>query len=189
VELETVANAWWGIPAGQRVSVTWCYLAAAPEWAAQLPPATAARLVDSKDAQFGPTFPHFGTMDLALAPPQVNLLHEMCSWVVTENAAAFQAALAPEHALKDAEVAPVLARAPAAEPRDDRGRAPLAGGRAAPGGRTAVAAAAAAAAVAAAATEPAAATAVAGSADSATEPPPSRLSRAVRALLNALPSG
>lgn len=189
VEMETVANAWWGIPAGQRVTVTWCYLAAAPEWAAQLPPATAARLADSKDSQFGPTFPHFGTMDLALAPPQVNLLHEMCSWVVTENAAAFRAALAPEHAPKDADAA-VLARAPAAEPRDDRGRAPLAGGRVAPGGRTAVAAAAAAAAVAAAAAaEPAAATAVVGGADSATEPPPSRLSRAVRALLNALPSG
>jgi hypothetical protein len=175
--------------AAAQVSVTWCYLCAAPAWSERLPASIGSRLRDAKDALFGPAFPHIGTMDLALAPPQVNLLHEMCSWVVTENAAAFRAALAPEHAPKDADAA-VLARAPAAEPRDDRGRAPLAGGRVAPGGRTAVAAAAAAAAVAAAAAaEPAAATAVVGGADSATEPPPSRLSRAVRALLNALPSG
>ena len=183
VELETVANAWWGIPAGQRVTVTWCYLAAAPEWAAQLPPATAARLTDAKDAQFGPTFPHYGTMDLALAPPQVNLLHEMCSWVVTENADAFRAAFLPERAPRD-DAPPPPPRAQGL--RDDRGRGPLAGGRAAPGGRTAVAAAAAAAAVAAAGVEPAGA--VEATADAA-QPQQSRLSRAVRALLNALPSG
>ena len=35
--LTTVANAWWGIPAGQEVTVVWCYLCRAAEWETALP--------------------------------------------------------------------------------------------------------------------------------------------------------
>jgi hypothetical protein len=200
LELVTVANSWWGIPAGQRVTVTWCYLAAAPAWAERLPPALGARLRDPKDALFGTTFPHFGTMDLALAPPQVNLLHQLSAWVVVANADAFRAALAPQVApAADARREGLAAQGAglqAAPPL--RGGGARAGGRAGGGRGVAVAAAAAAAALAAAAgSADAAATAAstgdaaAAAAGDAPEPPVarSRLSNAISALLGTLPSG
>ena len=96
VEHSTVANAWWGIEAGHKVSVTWCYLSQASAWVDQLPSETRARLVDPKDAELGPSFPHFGTLDLSLSVVQVNLLHSLASWTVHENAAEFAGALRSE---------------------------------------------------------------------------------------------
>jgi hypothetical protein len=93
----TVANPWFGIPAGHACTVTWCYLTAAPAWAAQLPAETAARLADANDAELGPTFPHFGTLDLSLSPTQVNLLHSLCTWTVMSHADQFRAALGEHH--------------------------------------------------------------------------------------------
>ena len=89
----TVANRWWGIPAGNEVTVTWCYLHAAPAWAARLPSDIAARLADASDPELGPSFPHFGTLDLSLTPTQVNLLHSLCMWIVHTHKEQFQQAL------------------------------------------------------------------------------------------------
>ena len=89
----TVKNAWFGIPAGLEVTVTWCYLHACPAWAAALPPDVAARLADANDTELGPLFPHFGTLDLSLTPTQVNLLHSLCTWTVMQHANQFRGAL------------------------------------------------------------------------------------------------
>jgi hypothetical protein len=211
-ELTTVANSWWGIPAGQRVTVTWCYLAAAPAWAERLPPALSARLRDPKDALFGTTFPHYGTMDLALAPAQVNLLHQLSGWVVAAHAETFRAALAPQAMLQQAAQAAAQAAgdvrregaqgAPAQRSGGAGSAAPLAplgaaraGGRSSGGRGVAVAAAAAAAALAAAAgsADAAAASAAAPVSAGGDAPAPpaarSRLANAISALLGTLPSG
>ena len=89
----TVENSWFGIPAGHEVSVTWCYLTACPAWAASLPADVAARLSDVDDSELGPSFPHFGTLDLSLTPTQVNLLHSLCTWTVMHHADQFRGAL------------------------------------------------------------------------------------------------
>jgi len=105
LEHVTVANSWWGIPAGRRVTVTWCYLGAAAEWAARLPAETAAKIRppvasperggEKADALLTPAFPHYGTLDLSLAPRQVNLLHSLCDWTVREHAAELREVLLP----------------------------------------------------------------------------------------------
>ncbi len=187
--------------------MTWCYLCAAPAWSERLPASIGSRLRDAKDALFGPAFPHIGTMDLALAPPQVNLLHELCAWVVAHHAATFRAALLPlAGAAAAAEAAAAAARlAPrprAEEAEEERALSVLAGARGGGSGRAVAAkAAAAAAALAAAAVRAgkaeAAAAARAESEDGGAaegEAPlataaPNRLSAAVSALLGTLPSG
>jgi hypothetical protein len=96
LEHVTVPNSWWGIAGGRRVSVTWVYLSAAPQWAALLPAETAARLAPAGgDDLLGPAFPHYGTLELALAPRQVNLLHSLCDWTVRRHAQQFALAMLP----------------------------------------------------------------------------------------------
>ena len=124
MEHVTVANQWYGLPAGRVVTVTWVYLSAAPAWVDRLPEALQSRLRDPKDAELGPSFPHLGTLDLALSPTQVNLLTHLVSWVMHAHAHHFVAALSPDGAAASAarraavaEGAAAAARARHAAPR------------------------------------------------------------------------
>jgi hypothetical protein len=91
LEHVTISNAWWGIPAGHKVTITWCYLSAAPAWVARLPADVAARLrPNGGDPLLGPAFPHFGTLDLSLQPRQVNLLNSLVAWTMMEHRQLFQ---------------------------------------------------------------------------------------------------
>ena len=74
--LVTVANAWWGVPAGRVVHITWVYLCRAPEWEAQLPEETRKRLSDPADEEFG-RFPNYPIVSLRLTVPQARPRHPL----------------------------------------------------------------------------------------------------------------
>ena len=96
--LVTVANDWWGIPAGFQVNVTWIYLSRAREWEQQLSPEMFAAAVSPKDPNCtDPTvtpskgdfkhFPHYSTeTQIEQSNQQANLLADLAGWTIKANA-------------------------------------------------------------------------------------------------------
>lgn len=52
-QLTTIANAWWGVPAGERVDVAWSYIARAPAWESLLPDDVSTTLMPPPAATSG----------------------------------------------------------------------------------------------------------------------------------------
>jgi len=87
VELTTVENTRFGIPAGISTRMTIMYLAPSSTWEARLP-------ADVRDAlrtkTFDPVFPHYPTADLTLSAEKVNILAALTGWTAKANADEFQ---------------------------------------------------------------------------------------------------
>jgi len=74
VKLTTVANEWWGIPAGMEITCTWVYLSRLPSWEERLPAET-HEAVFGKSADRGfKDFPFLDTFNLQQSVEAANLL-------------------------------------------------------------------------------------------------------------------
>ena len=100
--LVTVANDFYGIPAGQKVTVTWVYICRATEWEKRLSPDMQSVTVPTTQAdnlghniESGPFkgFPNFGTAFANLDDSQSNLLADFVGWTVLNNKDVFINAL------------------------------------------------------------------------------------------------
>lgn len=103
-ELNTVANEWWGIPAGQAVSLTVAYLGRLSVWESRLGPEMKTLLVPhdeesrqdlSKDIQHGPfrNFPHYNTAGGEINHERANVLADLTGWTVQQHKDLFRKAL------------------------------------------------------------------------------------------------
>ena len=99
LNLTTVENAWWGIPAGQTFEITFSYLGRLPQWEARLTPEMYKLAVPSEDAQdlsvdvgSGPfkNFPHYNTKGGGIDAAKANLLADLTGWSVLQNEALFR---------------------------------------------------------------------------------------------------
>ena len=97
--LTTVENAWWGIPAGLNVEVTFSYLGRLRQWESKLsaqmyPLFVPAENADdlSKDITEGPykKFPHYPTVGGDINYPRANALADLTGWSVVQNADLFR---------------------------------------------------------------------------------------------------
>jgi len=88
-QLVTVANDWFGIPAGRSVTVLWMYLGMAQNWRKEI---TAERVKLSLDAETTlHNFPHYSTLKTELSPTQVNFLANLTAWTMLQNSDAVTA--------------------------------------------------------------------------------------------------
>lgn len=96
--LTTVANTWWGIPAGLEVEVTFSLLGRLAQWEEKLTPAMKELLVSSdtddlsENIGTGPyrSFPNYATTAGDLNYERANVLADMVGWSVLENADLFR---------------------------------------------------------------------------------------------------
>jgi hypothetical protein len=101
VNLTTVDNSWWGIPAGFTTQVTFVYLGRLANWEAELSdemrellvpsdPEDAANL--SVDVKSGPfrSFPHYFTAGGLEDHERANVLSDLTGWSITNNAELFK---------------------------------------------------------------------------------------------------
>ena len=103
VELRTVANAWWGVPAGHKVRVLFVYLGRVYEWENRLTDDRVVRAVAPHRGLENPGvlpsngtfrgFPHPSITQLHLQPGMANMLADLAWWVVTNNAQLFEKAV------------------------------------------------------------------------------------------------
>ena len=103
MELRTVANAWWGIPAGHKVRVLFVYLGRVYEWENRLADERVVRAVAPHRGLENPGvlpsngtfrgFPHPSITQLHLQPGMANMLADLAWWVVTHNAQVFEKAV------------------------------------------------------------------------------------------------
>lgn len=100
--LTTVENAWWGIPAGLKVQVTFSYLGRLSAWESKLSSDMYNLLVPkdnaddlSVDIQSGPyaKFPHYATLGGDINYGKANVLADLTGWSVVENADLFRSIL------------------------------------------------------------------------------------------------
>lgn len=94
--LTTVANEWWGVPAGQRVRVCWMYLDRCAKWEARLDETVRGKIERGNHHHLfaGPfkRFPHYNTLSeiplrlIELTDAQVRLLADLTCWCVTSEA-------------------------------------------------------------------------------------------------------
>jgi hypothetical protein len=99
-DLVTVENAWWGIRAGQHVQLTICYLGRAFNWEAQLSQEMREQLVPPGEDALDPSktvrkgnyksFPHYETTGGNVAFDKANVLADLASWTVFQNADTFR---------------------------------------------------------------------------------------------------
>mmetsp|Transcript_111 Transcript_111/g.186 ORF Transcript_111/g.186 Transcript_111/m.186 type:complete len:583 (-) Transcript_111:1474-3222(-) len=104
-EHTTIANEYFGIPAGQRVAVVWVYLGRLGAWEAALTPEMQALVVPHAQAdnyahlrESGPfeKFPNYVTDFTGINYERANLLADMAGWSILENAAIFEEILSVE---------------------------------------------------------------------------------------------
>ena len=88
-QLTTVANDWFGIPAGRTVTVLWVYLGMSDAWYKLLTDELVKLKVDIELAT--QHFPHYGTLRTERSAVQMNLLSNLTAWTVLQNSAAFSA--------------------------------------------------------------------------------------------------
>lgn len=86
--LTTVANPWFGVPAGKTVTVLWVYLERVKTWYDELPAAVQSVLGPFNNMMNG--FPHYGTFTTELTPTQINLLANLTAWIVNNAQSQFQ---------------------------------------------------------------------------------------------------
>jgi len=104
VDLVTVENRWWGVPAGRKVHIVFVYLGRVYEWESLLEPDVADWVAPQrlkhkphllpKEGVFK-DFPHFSTTKLRLEPALANALADMSAWVVKRNIKLFKRAIKP----------------------------------------------------------------------------------------------
>ncbi|MEO6218439.1 MAG: hypothetical protein ABIO86_20600 [Sphingomonas sp.] len=88
-QLVTVANDWFGIPAGRSVTMLWMYLGMAQNWRNEI---TAERVKLSLDEEMLlHKFPHYSTLKTELSPTQVNFLANLTAWTMLQNSDAVTA--------------------------------------------------------------------------------------------------
>jgi len=99
LNLTTVQNDWWGIPAGQTYEITFSYLGRLPQWEAQLNKEVYKLAVPSENAQdlsvdvdSGPfkNFPHFNTKGGGIDASKANLLADLTGWSLLQHADEFR---------------------------------------------------------------------------------------------------
>jgi len=81
-QLTTVANDWFGIPAGRSVTMLWMYLGMAQSWRADM--TERVRLSLDKEMLLH-KFPHYSTLKTELSPEQVNFLANLTAWTMLQN--------------------------------------------------------------------------------------------------------
>jgi len=105
MNLTTVGNTLWNVPAGITTQVTFVCLGRALSWEAQLSaemrallvPADAAEAADpSKTVSSGPfkSFPHYATAGASINNEKANALADLTGWTVKRNADLFRSILA-----------------------------------------------------------------------------------------------
>ncbi len=83
-KLTTIANPYFGVEAGQEVTVLWSYLSKADNWYEKLSPELRKKISD--DSQDFSTFPNYNTQtQLHLEAPQVNLMSQMTAWMIFQD--------------------------------------------------------------------------------------------------------
>ena len=94
----TIANEYYGIPAGVEMTVTWVYLGRLSAWEAQLseemqrlvvPGDHAEDLGHTKDDGEFKQFPNYATTAAEMNPERSNLLADLCGWTILQNADLF----------------------------------------------------------------------------------------------------
>jgi hypothetical protein len=94
LNLTTIENTWWGIPAGLTFEITFSYLGRLPQWEAKLSPEMYKLAVPAENAQdlsvdvdSGPfkKFPHFNTKGGGIDASKANLLADLTGWSVLQN--------------------------------------------------------------------------------------------------------
>mmetsp|Transcript_20874 Transcript_20874/g.35177 ORF Transcript_20874/g.35177 Transcript_20874/m.35177 type:complete len:563 (+) Transcript_20874:55-1743(+) len=104
MNLTTIGNSVWNIPAGIRTEVTFVYLGRAFSWEDQLSPEMQALLVPSDPAAAADpsktvdsgdfkTFPHYATTGGDINHKKANALADLTGWVVKKNADLFKSIL------------------------------------------------------------------------------------------------
>jgi len=102
MNLTTIENAWWGIPAGKTFEITFSYLGRLPQWEAKLSPEMYKLAVPSENAEdlsvdvdSGPfkKFPHYNTMGGGINAEKANLLADLTGWSILENEDLFRRVL------------------------------------------------------------------------------------------------
>ena len=88
-KLTTVANEWFGIPAGRDVTMLWVYLGMSQSWRGELTDEVVKLKLDFELAT--QDFPHYGTLRTQRSAVQMNLLSNLTAWTVLQNQAAFTA--------------------------------------------------------------------------------------------------
>ena len=88
-KLTTVANDWFGIPAGRDVTMLWVYLGMSHSWRGELTDEVVKLKLDFELAT--QDFPHYGTLRTQRSAVQMNLLSNLTAWTVLQNQAAFTA--------------------------------------------------------------------------------------------------
>jgi hypothetical protein len=88
-QLTTLANPWFGVPAGQQVKVLWVYLNYASNWYQSITDVLVKGAVDLDVTLFH--FPNYSTLKTDLTSLQVHLLSNFASWCVQDpsNVASF----------------------------------------------------------------------------------------------------
>jgi hypothetical protein len=86
-KLTTVANDWFGIPAGREVTMLWVYLGMSQNWANAITDDWVSIKLDYEQIVEG--FPHYNTLWTERSPTQMNLLGNLTAWTVLQNEAAF----------------------------------------------------------------------------------------------------
>ena len=93
-DLVTRENLWWGIPAGQKMKITWVYLDRTARWEDQLDPAIENEITNGNAAKpTGPflRFPNYKTFGedkgklVSMTKPEVNLLGHLAYWTVMNS--------------------------------------------------------------------------------------------------------
>jgi hypothetical protein len=87
--LTTIENTFMGIPAGLEVTILWDYSSIPQRWFDQLPTSIQN---DLNEGDKGPylDFPYYSIAHIALSTQQVNLLANLCTWVVLDNQDQFE---------------------------------------------------------------------------------------------------
>lgn len=88
-QLVTVANDWFGIPAGRSVTVLWMYLGMAQNWRSDIKDVWVRGNLDEEMLLH--KFPHYSTLKTELSPTQVNFLANLTAWTMLQNSDAVAA--------------------------------------------------------------------------------------------------
>lgn len=103
-ELTTIANKWYGVPAGITANVTWVYLSRAANWEKQLSPDLQKLLVPPGSDAGDPSkaissglfknFPYYSDLtQYDLTIEQINVEADLSGWVLKANKGTLDAAL------------------------------------------------------------------------------------------------
>jgi hypothetical protein len=85
--LEVLDNAWFGIHGGRTVEAVFYYNNQVKEWYDLLAPDVRAILGPFEVPEAFHNFPHYATAETQLSATQVNLLANLCAWIVADKTA------------------------------------------------------------------------------------------------------